>query len=193
MRGAAHLQFTDAQNFKAFPLKFRHLAFTKDQEPARLYSSFPSSSAYLCIFISMKEASICQQRLFQLPTVNLNSWVRTQVDSTSFSPGTSAALQTQIVLAEMIRGCFLLSVSGPRHQNKTHREKKKKKRSKVGGTRNQADDSRPPKNSNMLVHVSIGKQTRHLQDSKNSTFTHLEGFGMGTANAWWCGEALCSF
>lgn len=184
MRGAGYLQFTDARNFKTFPLKFSHLAFTKDQEPARLYSSFPSSSAYLCIFISMKETSICQQRLFQLPTVNSNSWVRNQVDSTSFSPGTSAALQTQIVLAEMIQGCFLLSVSGPQHQNKTHREKKKKNRSKVGGTRSQADNSCPPKKSNTLVHVSIGKQTQRLQDSKTSTFTHLEGFGMGTANAW---------
>lgn len=76
---------------------------------------------------------------------------------------------------------------------KTKLKEKKKNRSKVGGTRSQADDSRPPKKSNTLVHVSIGKQTRRLQDSKTSTFTHLEGFGMGTANAWWCGEAFCGF
>lgn len=52
--------------------------------------------------------------LFKLPVVNLSNWVIKQMDSIYFSPGTSAVLQIQIMLAEMIQVTRPLSHFGIR-------------------------------------------------------------------------------
>lgn len=73
--------------------------------------------------------------LFMLPVVNLSNWVIKQMDSIYFSPGTSAVLQIQIMLAEMIQVTRPLSHFGIRpltlKQNKTNGIK-------VGGTGSQS-------------------------------------------------------
>lgn len=122
------------QSFKTFSLKFSHVAFVKPNRGRAVFffpPSFPSSSAALFIYL-IKGEQIMMTNLLKLSIANSNPWVIKQTDSIWFSPGTSAALQTQVTLAETFQVTRPLSHFRIRPLPPKQTHKKKTNRMKVG-------------------------------------------------------------